>query len=76
MFWFDLTHDIQTEVAFDAFNDDCHGGHLEYWNRTLLLIDLSLTVNAATLIFIPGCGSAISSAREGKSVSLYNLVKN
>ena len=33
----------------------------------LLLLDFSLTVKAATLIFIPGCGSAISSAKEGKS---------
>ena len=36
----------------------------------------SLTVKAATLIFISGCGSAISSAKEGKSESLYDLVKN
>ena len=28
----------------------------------LLLLDFSLTVKAATLIFISGCGSAISSA--------------
>ena len=32
-----------------------------------VLLDFSLTVNAATLIFISGCGSAISSAKEGKS---------
>ena len=31
-----------------------------------LLLDFSLTVKAATLIFISGCGSAISSAKEGK----------
>ena len=42
----------------------------------LLLIDFSLTVKAATLIFIPGHGSAISSAKQGKSGSIYNLVKN
>ena len=35
-----------------------------------------LTVMAATLIFISGRGSAISSAKEGKSGSIYNLVKN
>ena len=29
----------------------------------------------ATLIFISGCGSAISSAKEGKSGFIYNLVK-
>ena len=33
----------------------------------LILFDFSLTVKAATLIFISGCGSAISSAEEGKS---------
>ena len=41
-----------------------------------ILIVFSLTVNAATLIFISGRGSAISSAKEGKSGSIYNLVKN
>ena len=41
-----------------------------------LLFDFSLTVKAATLIFISGCGSAISSAKEGKSGFIYNLVKN
>ena len=42
----------------------------------LLLIDFWLTVKAATLIFISGRGSAISSAKEGKSCFIYNLVKN
>ena len=41
-----------------------------------ILIDYSLTVKAATLIFISGPGSAISSAKEGKSGSIQNLVKN
>ena len=36
------------------------------------LKDCSLTVKAATL----RRGSAISSAKQGKSVSIYNLVKN
>ena len=35
-----------------------------------VLIDFSLTVKAATLIFISGCGSAILSAKEGKSGSI------
>ena len=43
--------------------------------RAKLLLDFSLTVKAATLIFISGCGSAISSAKEGKSGFVYNLVK-
>ena len=41
-----------------------------------ILLDVSLTVKAATLIFISGRGSAISSASRGKSGSIYNLVKN
>ena len=41
-----------------------------------VLIDFSLTVKEATLIFIFGRGSAISSTKEGKSGSIYNLVKN
>ena len=40
-----------------------------------ILIDFSLTVKAATLIFVPGRGSG-SSAKQGKSGSIYNLVKN
>ena len=39
-------------------------------------IDFSLTVKAATLIFISGHGSAIPSAKEEKSGSIYNLVKS
>ena len=42
----------------------------------VILLDFSLTVKAATLIFIYGLGSAISSAKEGKSGSINNLVKN
>ena len=41
-----------------------------------VLIDFLLSVNAATLIFISGCSSAISSAKQGKTGSIYNLVKN
>ena len=41
-----------------------------------ILKDFSLTVKAVTLIFISGRGSAISSAKQGKSGSIYNLVKN
>ena len=41
-----------------------------------LLLDFSLYVKAATLIFISGCGLAISSAKEGKSGFIYNLVKS
>ena len=41
-----------------------------------VLIDFSLTVKAATLIFKSGRCSAISSAKPGKSGFIYNLVKN
>ena len=41
-----------------------------------LLLDFSLTVKAATLIFTSGRASAISPAKEGKSGSIYNLIKN
>ena len=44
--------------------------------HTKILLDFSLTVKAATLLFISGCGSAISSAKEGKSGFIYNLVKS
>ena len=46
------------------------------YHSCLVLIDFTLTVKAATLIFISGRGSAISSAKEEKSDSIYNLVKS
>ena len=44
--------------------------------RFVILIDFPLTVKVATLIFIFGRGSAISSAKEVKSSFIYNLVKS
>ena len=41
-----------------------------------VLIEFSLTLKAATLIFISGRGMAFPSAKQGKSVSIHNLVKN
>ena len=41
-----------------------------------IFLDFSLTVKAATLIFKYGCGSAISSAKEGKSGFIYDFVKS
>ena len=49
---------------------------LQAFNEPMVLIDFSLTEKAATLIFISGRGSAISSAKQEKSGSVYNLVKN
>ena len=45
-------------------------------NIVKVLLDLSLSVKVATLIFISGFGSAISSAKEGKSGFIYNLVRS
>ena len=52
--------------------------HVQNFRRftTVILLDFSLTVKAATLIFISGCGSPISSAKEEKSGFIYNLVKS
>ena len=44
--------------------------------RQHIFIDFSLTVKAATLKFISGHGSAISSATEEKSGFIYNFVKS
>ena len=41
-----------------------------------LLLDFLVTVKVATLIFVSGRGSAISSAKEGKSGFIYNFVKS
>ena len=41
-----------------------------------VLIDFSFTVKAVTSIFIFGRCSAISSAKQGESGSIYNLVKD
>ena len=42
----------------------------------LVLLHFSLTVKAATFIFIFWRGSAISSAKEGESGFIYNLVQS
>ena len=51
-------------------------GFLQYYSISQLLLDFSLTVKAATLIFISGRGLAISSVKEGNSGFIYNLVKS
>ena len=40
---------------------------IHLFHTSFILLDFSLSVKAATLIFISGCDSAISSAKEGKS---------
>ena len=39
--------------------------------QSIYPLEFSLTVKAATLIFISGCGSALLSAKEGKSGFIY-----
>ena len=49
---------------------------IKYFHFSIqVLIDFSLTVKAATLIFISGRVSTFPSAKQGKSGSIYNLVK-
>ena len=45
-------------------------------DKNFILIVFSFTVKASTLIIISGRGLAVSSAKEGKSVFIYNLVKS
>ena len=47
-----------------------------YETLLIILLDFSLTVKVVTLIFISRRGSAISFAKQGKSGSIYNLLKN
>ena len=50
----------------------CYGCfRMNEYNRTFLLSE-----EAVTLISISGRGSSISSAKQGKSGFIYNLVKN
>ena len=46
----------------------CSAGQgLTWLKKQCMLIDFSITVKAATLIFLSGRGSTISSAKKGKS---------
>ena len=61
-----------------SFSVGKYGGVMTHIHliQLVVLLDFSLTVKAATLIFISECGSAISFAKEGKSGFIYNLVKS
>ena len=61
---------------FDRLIDNYSRGSVRKCMYKRVLLDFSLTVKAATLIFISGCGSAISSAKEGKSGFIYTLGKS
>ena len=74
---------LKTAAIFNinGVRDRLENTHIRYHivpNETpeAILLDFSLTVKAATLIFISGCAPAISSAKEGKSGFIYNLVKS
>ena len=74
---------ILTSIFVTSSSDNQHfickqkRKHVQNFRRftTVILLDFTLTVKAASLIFISGCASAISSAKEGKSGFIYNLVK-
>ena len=51
-----ISSSVPIRVMRQLERDTCH-----------ILLDFSLAVKAATLIFISGCGSAILSAKVGKS---------
>ena len=55
----------EMRAAFKVFDKDGNGT-IDADELREVLLDFSLTVKAATLIFISGCGSAILSAMEGK----------
>ena len=61
-------------ITFTSLTRYIWGGSVATYK--MVLLEFSHTVKAATLIFISGCGSAISSAKEGKSGFIYNLVKS
>ena len=55
---------------------DGNAMHIKIPSTGHILLDFLLTVKAATLIFISGRGSAIPSAKKGKSGFIHNLVKS
>ena len=81
-YWDDqLREEAEKESTLERCDHDSFhiGSSQPVWdtaNSKRVLLDFSLTVKAATLIFISGCGWAITSAKEGKSGFIYNLVKS
>ena len=68
---------LQNLSAEDTSRRGFQTGELDSKLRcSMVLLDFSLTVKAATLNFTSGCGSTISSAKGGKSGFIYNLVKS
>ena len=71
--WKDKT--VMTLIAY-VINSRIAGKERLRYSDLRVLLDFSLTVKAATFIFIYGRGSTISSAMEGKSGFIHNLVKS
>ena len=63
---------VQRQISNDAMSANACWCNKE----VIVLYDFLGTVKAVSLIFISGHGSAISSPKQGKSGSIYNLVKN
>ena len=76
--WFNCKLYYRLSCRFNVIDDIVQKvqRHVDLKKIHEVLLDFSLlTVKAATLIFISGCGLAISCAKEGKSGYIYNLVK-
>ena len=70
---------ISVNLFLDGLSANSHKlatAYLGKYSPMHILIDFWPTVKAVTLRFIYGRGSAISSAKQGKSGSFYKLVKS
>ena len=70
--------DLRTANPYTCYDEGINSRYTQnsLYVSGLVLIEFSLTVKAATLIFISGGGSTILSAKEEKSGFIYNLVKS
>ena len=71
-----LTFDFTSKIYKTLICIKCIATCISNCKLICILLDFSLTVKAATLIFISRRDSDISSAEEGKSGFIYNLVKS
>ena len=70
------THKPRNKFSATFFDTPMVKVKYSYLAMHKVLLDFSLTVKAATLIFISRCGSANSSANERKSGFIYNSIKS
>ena len=66
----------KNHICLDFRHSNSSKSYFHLTGATIVIIDFSLTVKAATLIFISGLCLAISSAKEGKSGFIYYLIKS